>query len=106
MTLEAKEFLRRFCLHLLPKGLVKIRHFGFLSNRQRRTKVAQARALLQPQTLPECPPNDAQPRALSTAPATMPGRVCPYCGSDRLWLVEIVPAIRLPCSAVPTLDSS
>jgi hypothetical protein len=33
MTLEATEFLRRFCLHILPKGFRKIRHYGFLSNR-------------------------------------------------------------------------
>ena len=33
MTLEATEFLRRFCLHILPKGVRKIRHYGFLSNR-------------------------------------------------------------------------
>ena len=33
MTLEATEFLRRFCMHILPKGFRKIRHYGFLSNR-------------------------------------------------------------------------
>lgn len=33
MTLEGTEFLRRFCLHILPKGFRKIRHYGFLSNR-------------------------------------------------------------------------
>ena len=33
MTLQATEFLRRFCLHILPKGFRKIRHYGFLSNR-------------------------------------------------------------------------
>ena len=33
MTIEATEFLRRFCLHILPKGFRKIRHYGFLSNR-------------------------------------------------------------------------
>ena len=33
MTLEATEFIRRFCLHILPKGFRKIRHYGFLSNR-------------------------------------------------------------------------
>ena len=38
MALEVKEFLRRFCLHLLPKAFVKIRHFGFLSNRQRQVQ--------------------------------------------------------------------
>jgi hypothetical protein len=35
MTLSVNEFLRRFLLHLLPKGFVRIRHFGFLANRQR-----------------------------------------------------------------------
>jgi hypothetical protein len=35
MTLPVEEFLRRFLLHLLPKGFVRIRHFGFLANRQR-----------------------------------------------------------------------
>ncbi len=105
MSLELREFLRRFCLHLLPKGFVKIRHFGFLSNRQRQTKVAQARALLQPPTPPGSAPSHAQPE-VPAAPETTPGRVCPYCGSNRLWLMEIVPALRLVCSVVPTLDSS
>jgi hypothetical protein len=37
MTLSLDEFLRRLLLHLLPKGFVRIRHFGFLSNRRRST---------------------------------------------------------------------
>ena len=37
MTLSLDEFLRRFLLHLLPKGFVRIRHFGFLANRRRST---------------------------------------------------------------------
>lgn len=37
MTLDAVEFIRRFLLHVLPSGFVKIRHFGFLSNRNRRS---------------------------------------------------------------------
>jgi hypothetical protein len=36
MTLSATEFLRRFCLHILPKGFYKIRHFGFLSSRNKK----------------------------------------------------------------------
>jgi hypothetical protein len=35
MTLEAEEFLRRFCMHILPKGFRKIRHYGFLASRSR-----------------------------------------------------------------------
>ena len=106
MSLEIKEFLRRFCLHLLPKGFVKIRHFGFLSNRQRQTKVAQARALLQPQPRIAPAPAELQPAAAVAAPPTQPRRVCPYCGSDRLWLIEIVPALYLRWVVVPALDSS
>jgi hypothetical protein len=37
MTLSAEEFLRRFLLHLLPPGFVRIRNFGFLANRKRAT---------------------------------------------------------------------
>jgi len=35
MTLSAEEFIRRFLLHVLPQGLVRIRHFGFMANHQR-----------------------------------------------------------------------
>ena len=46
MTLEATEFLRRFFLHVLPKGFVRIRHFGLLSNRFRSQSLSLARKLL------------------------------------------------------------
>ena len=46
MTLQAEEFIRRFLLHVLPKGFVKIRHFGFLANRGRRDNVLLCRELL------------------------------------------------------------
>jgi hypothetical protein len=46
MTLAATEFLRRFFLHILPKGFVRIRHFGFLGNRFRATRVNLCRQLL------------------------------------------------------------
>ena len=46
MTLTATEFLRRFFLHVLPKGFVRIRHFGFLSNRFRVARVKLCRQLL------------------------------------------------------------
>jgi hypothetical protein len=80
MTLGLQEFVRRFCLHLLPERFVKIRHFGFLSNRQRQTRVTQARALLSQLPLPGA--------ATPTEPA--PARVCPHCGSPHLLLIEII----------------
>ena len=46
MTLEAHEFLRRFLLHVLPKGLVRIRSFGFLASRHRAARLARCRELL------------------------------------------------------------
>jgi hypothetical protein len=94
MRLELREFVRRFCLHLLPERFVKIRHFGFLSNRQRQSRVAEARALLKRAPLP----------TPVTAVTSEPDRVCPHCGSSRLLLVEVVP--RLAAMPPRALDSS
>ncbi len=46
MELDAVEFIRRFLLHVLPKGFVRIRHFGLLANTHRAKKIAMCRALL------------------------------------------------------------
>ena len=46
MTLEAQEFIRRFLLHVLPDGFMRIRHFGFLANRSKKQALAQCRQLL------------------------------------------------------------
>lgn len=46
MTLKGEELIRRFLLHVLPKGLMRMRHYGFLANRCRREKLAQIRAIL------------------------------------------------------------
>jgi hypothetical protein len=46
MTLAAVEFIRRFLLHSLPQGFVRIRHYGFLANRNRKDNLAKIRSLL------------------------------------------------------------
>lgn len=46
MTLDVFEFIRRFLLHILPGGFVKIRHYGILSNRNRITKLKKCKELL------------------------------------------------------------
>jgi hypothetical protein len=84
MALETKEFLRRFCLHLLPERFVKIRHYGLLANRHREERVAQARALLPPPVAPQ----PESPK--SEEPKEERERVCPHCGSQRLILIEVV----------------
>jgi predicted nucleic acid-binding Zn ribbon protein len=58
MPLEAEEFLRRFFLHVLPRGFVRIRHYGLLANRFRKQLLPLARSLLtdqgrEPLTLPQ-----------------------------------------------------
>ena len=46
LTLANEEFIRRFLMHVLPKGFVKIRHYGLLSNRTKRRKLTLVRALV------------------------------------------------------------
>ena len=46
LTLDACEFIRRFLLHILPDGFMKVRHYGLLSNRNRKTKLKRCRELL------------------------------------------------------------
>ena len=67
MTLAGEEFIRRFLLHVLPKGLMRIRHFGFLANRCRTQKLPRIRRALEqtaeeetPAIIPE-PPFDGYP---------------------------------------------
>ena len=75
MTLPVDEFLRRFLLHLLPRGFVRIRHFGFLANRQRALLLPLCFRLLQhPQTIPLALP------AFSPARPHSPWK-CPACGA-------------------------
>ena len=101
MTLGLGEFVRRFCLHLLPARFVKIRHFGFLSPRQRRKSVAQARALLG-SGIPQPTPTPS-PTVPAAAPEPEPAHTCPHCGSARLILIEILNPERgspaVPCDS-------
>ena len=53
ITLDADEFIRRFLLHVLPKGLIKIRYFGFLSHTNKKEQIPLIRKLIDPEaTLP------------------------------------------------------
>ena len=53
MTLTPHEFIRRFLMHVLPKGFHRIRHYGLFANANRAENIATARALL---TSPRLPP--------------------------------------------------
>jgi len=82
MALDAVEFIRRFLLHVLPPGLVRIRHFGFLANRVRRRRLIQCRALLaaSPPPIPIDSDN-------STTSVEDP-HACPICNRGRLIVIE------------------
>src|SRR6266403_5587340 len=56
MTLGSQEFLRRFLLHVLPRGFVRIRSFGFLANRRRATLLPLCQRLLAAHPMPHPPP--------------------------------------------------
>jgi hypothetical protein len=77
MTLTAEAFIRRFLLHVLPKGLVRIRHYGWMANRRRRECAALCRALLGVEP--------SEPTATSDAPV----RRCPHCGGT-IEIVEVI----------------
>jgi hypothetical protein len=74
MTLSAEEFLRRFCLHVLPKGFVRIRSYGFLAPRCRTEALSRCRRALDASP----PPAPAASTGDTPAPVTLPP--CPSCG--------------------------
>jgi hypothetical protein len=77
MALVPGEFIRRFLLHVLPKGLHRIRHYGLLASAARKANLARARELL---AAPEPPTvRDATTKATATAP-TDHRPPCPCCG--------------------------
>lgn len=71
MTLEAEEFLRRFFLHVLPKGFVRIRRYGLLANRFRKLLMPLAHDLLTAEGHPQLPTSPASSCELWH---------CPRCG--------------------------
>ena len=93
MTLASGEFVRRFCLHILPPRFVKIRHYGILSNRNRKNRVAEARAALGPD--PKATVENTQMESAAVARATADAFRCPYCGKTGLVLVRIIRSPRV-----------
>lgn len=82
MTLALPEFIRRFRLHILPERFVKIRHYGLLANRNRHTRIAQARAALPSPALKTKAVREVPPAA-----AALP--VCPHCRQLSLILLRV-----------------
>jgi hypothetical protein len=104
ITISAVEFIRRFLLHSLPSGLVRIRHYGFLANRNRKAHLSAVRALLG-----LAPASPSAPASLEELMDRLTGidlTVCPCCHQGKmLFLAEIpnywarAPCRRLACAA-------
>jgi hypothetical protein len=104
MTLDIYDFIRRFLLHVLPKGFRRIRHFGFLANACRARKLARIRAALQaPAPTPTAESVDFRERY-----ATLTGRridVCPVCGGHMIE-IGLWPRSRPLSRSPPWCDTS
>jgi hypothetical protein len=90
MTLDAQEFIHRYLLHVLPKGFMRIRHYGLNGNRAKHHKLAQARAAL----------NVPRPEPRPTAPETIEAfwlriaqldiHQCPHCASGPMRRIGVL----------------
>jgi hypothetical protein len=92
MTLLAEEFLRRFCLHVLPKGFVRIRFYGFLAARSRTEALSRCRRALDASP----PPAPAVSAGDTPTPVALPP--CPHCGAAMV-VVERLTACQIAVQA-------
>jgi hypothetical protein len=90
MTLPVAEFIRRFLLHVLPEGFVRIRYYGLLANRNRQRTLARCRELLAaatPAEPSEAPSQEGWQARLARLTGTDP-TLCPQCGRGHLRRIE------------------
>ena len=101
LTLDAQEFIRRFLLHVLPDGFMRVRHFGFLANRSKKQALPQCRKLLglNP-ALPEIPKRSAHDLLLELTGIDLSR--CPSCKHGTMIVVAELP----PISSSSRWDSS
>ena len=88
MTLPTDEFIRRFLLHVLPRGFHRIRHYGLLASGNRRDNLARARELLAVPAIPPAPEPDTVEPADHRPP-------CPCCGG-RMLILEMFERFAQP----------
>jgi hypothetical protein len=94
MRLSAVEFVRRFLLHVLPTGFVRIRHYGILCNRHRQARLELCRSLLKLEQAvePELPAAETGESSGSISPT----RACPVCGAGRMVVLQELPPSPAP----------
>lgn len=102
MALAGQEFVRRFLLHVLPRGFQRIRHYGFLANRHREEKLARCRQVLDtpvPVAKPAGATRDYRDRFEQLTGKSL--RICPQCGRGHMLSVETFLPGTLPRGPPP-----
>ena len=105
MTLAADEFIRRFMLHILPKGFHRIRHYGLFASTGRAANIARLRELLG-----SAPPAEINATPSQDEPAETVLPPCPCCGG-RMIVIEFFergmqPRYRQPSVTIIGIDTS
>ena len=103
MSLAAIDFLQRFCLHILPCGFVRIRHYGILSTRRKAQCLKDARLNLGV-AVPQQQATDWKSIAFKRL-AFDPNR-CPFCGEGKMMMIEKISPERGPPFAISKLKMS
>ena len=104
LTLDTDEFLRRFLLHVVPRGFMRIRHFGLLANRTRHVTLDRCRRLLDQ---PPPPAHAAEPLADLVLRLTgIDLARCPVCGIGRMDRTGLVAAVRSTPGRPTRVDTS
>lgn len=108
MELDPREFIRRFLLHVLPRGFVRIRRYGLLANRHREDSLARCRALLGQEAPPARAHGEQTPDNEGDDHAEEAGKKrCPGCGGGWMRVVDILrPGCLPPGSGPRPIDSS
>jgi hypothetical protein len=97
MTLGADEFIRRFLLHILPKGFMKIRYFGFLAHRNKKQTIPLLRKLINPKAkLPEKIKETVEQMMLRLTGIDV--TTCPECRKGRMIKIRVLPKLYLNTS--------
>jgi hypothetical protein len=87
MTLKTEEFARRFLLHVLPRGFVRIRYYGFLANCCRTEKLALCRRLLS-EGKSEPTSGAAPSQHELQSDSTLVPTICPHCRKGNMIIIE------------------
>jgi len=98
MTLDAAEFIRRFLMHVLPRGFHRIRHYGLFASAVRAQNVERARELL---ATPKGTPEHSGAKADNDAESPAAAHRCPCCGG-RMIVIETFDDVRPARSPSPS----